>query len=472
MSLARTIVQTLHANAAQPLPDPVAQAAALHFVDALGVGLAAAGSPVGAPYREVGRQLAQGGAATVFGLGVGAAPADAALVNGGLMHSLEFDDTHTGSIMHGSSVIAAAALACAEAHGSTGTALLGAYTRGWEVLARFGLAAPGRFHARGFQATSVAGAIATALVAAELARLSEDQTVAAVGIALSQAGGVMEFLSNGSSVKSLHPGWAAHGGVLAATFARAGMTGPETAIEGQFGLFAQFSDDPQAVERFRAMLGDVGTRWHMPDAGFKFFPCCHYLHPFLEAAGILAERGVRAEQIRSIVCEVPAGAAPIICEPWQRALDPANGHAARWSLPITVATRLIEGKVDLATFETPASAAVRALAKKTRWLPLEGAQFPQRFEAVVTCELESGQRESVRVDDVDGNHTRRPSVARVMTKFRSNAGRLFGPDALDRLERACASLASAADLVALTGAMRQGTVSAISEPTRPTPKSA
>lgn len=103
----------------------------------------AAGSPVGAPYREVGRQLAQGGAATVFGLGVGAAPADAALVNGGLMHSLEFDDTHTGSIMHGSSVIAAAALACAEAHASTGTALLGAYTRGWEVLARFGLAAPG-----------------------------------------------------------------------------------------------------------------------------------------------------------------------------------------------------------------------------------------------------------------------------------------------------------------------------------------
>jgi 2-methylcitrate dehydratase PrpD len=88
---------------------------------------------------------------------MGAAPADAALVNGGLMHSLEFDDTHTGSIIHGSSVVASAALAMAQAHNSTGAAMLGAYVRGWEALARMGLAAPGGFHAQGFQASSVAG---------------------------------------------------------------------------------------------------------------------------------------------------------------------------------------------------------------------------------------------------------------------------------------------------------------------------
>jgi 2-methylcitrate dehydratase PrpD len=455
LNLARELVRALRAAAAQPLPPDVARAASLHFVDALGVGLAAAGSPVGAPYRDVGRQLAKDGPSTVFGQAKGAAPADAALVNGGLMHSLEFDDTHTGSIMHGSSVIAAAALAAAEAQGASGTALLGAYARGWEALALLGLAAPGRFHAKGFQATSVAGVPAAALVAAELGALSEDQTVAALGIALSQAGGVMEFLTNGSSVKSLHSGWAAHGGLIAALLARAGMTGPETSLEGRWGLFRQFAGDEGAADRLRTLMGGLGKRWHLSDAAFKFYPCCHYLHPFVEATGILAERGVRAGDIKSIVCEVPAGAAPVICEPWERALEPATGHAARWSLPITVAARLVDGKVDLATFEQPASAQVRALARKIRWEPLANARFPERFEAVIACELASGITETVRIDDVDGNHTRPPSAERVLAKFRANAARSLAPEAVETLVRAAEGLAAAPDLAPLSRALRQ-----------------
>ena len=445
----------MHAAARQPLPDGVALAARLHFIDALGVGLAAAGSPVGVAYRILGKEMTGKGTSTVFGQSSGAAAADAALINGGLMHSLEFDDTHTGSIMHGSSVIAAAALAAAEAHAASGTAMLGAYARGWEALALFGLAAPGRFHAKGYQATSVAGVPAAALVAAELSGLTEDQTVAALGISLSQASGVMEFLSNGSSVKSLHSGWAAHGGVLAALLARAGMTGPETSLEGRWGLFRQFAGDDGAAEKFHSLMGDLGKRWHLPDAAFKFYPCCHYLHPFIEAAGMLADRGVRSADVKAIVCEVPAGAAPVICEPWERALDPANGHAARWSLPITVAARLVEGKVDLATFEQTASSAVRALAQKVRWVPLANARFPERFEAVITCELASGKTETVRIDDADGNQTRPPSAARVLAKFRANAARSLAPEAIEALARAADALASTQDLAPLTRALRQ-----------------
>ena len=455
LTLARELVRALRATAREPLLDSVAHAAVLHFIDALGVGLAAAGSPVGEAYRETGRQLANGGPATALGMATGAAAADAALVNGGLMHSLEFDDTHTASIIHGSSVIAAAALSVAEAGGATGAALLGSYVRGWEVIALFGLAAPGGFHAQGFQATSVAGALAAALVAADLAGLTEDQSVAALGIALSQSSGVMEFLSNGSSVKSLHSGWAAHAGVLAAMLARAGMSGPETSLEGRWGLFRQFADDEGAAERLRVLLGDIGRKWHLPDAAFKFYPCCHYLHPFIEAAGILADRGVRAADVKAIVCEVPAGAASIICEPWERALQPATGHAARWSLPIVVATRLVEGKVDLCTFEQPASAEVRGLANRIRWVPLENARFPDRFEAVITCDTLSGVPQSVRIDDVDGNHTRPPAATRVMEKFRTNAARALVPGAVDALTRAAQGLASAPDLKALSYALRQ-----------------
>ena len=451
MTLARELVRA--ARASSSLPEEVMTAARLHFLDAIGVGLAAAGSPIGAAYRSVAGELAKGGPATVLGHAATAGVADAALINGGLIHSLEFDDTHTASIAHGSAVLAAAALAVAEAEDRSGAALLGAYARGWEVLIRFGLAAPNGFHARGFMSTSVTGALVTALTSAELMGLDEDRSVAAIGIALSQASGVMEFLSNGSSVKSLHPGWAAHGGVVAALFARAGMTGPETSLDGKHGLFRQFTGDETAAGRFRGLIASLGREWHLPKAAYKFYPCCHYLHPFIEAAGKLAERDVRAADVERIVCRVPQGEAAVICEPWETKQSPATGHAARWSLPITVAAQLVEGKVDLATFEKPASDAVRSLARRISWQPLSGARFPERFEAELCCETKAGNSETVRIDDVFGNHTRPPGSAAVLAKFRSNATRSLKSDALSALERAARDV----DVRALSAALRRTT---------------
>ena len=455
MTLARELVRAVKGFANAPLPDDVATAARLHFLDAIGVGLAAAGSPIGAAYRAYAADVAKGGPATVFGQSTGASAADAAMINGGLIHSLEFDDTHTASIAHGSAVLAAAALAVAEAQNASGAALLGAYARGWEVLIRFGLAAPNGFHAKGFMSTSVTGTLVTALMSAELMGLDEDRTVAAIGIALSQASGVMEFLTNGSSVKSLHPGWAAHGGVVAAMLARSGMTGPETSLDGRHGLFRQFTGDESAAGRFRALLADLGREWHLPKAAYKFHPCCHYLHPFIEAAGKLAERGVRASDVERILCRVPQGEAAVICEPWELKQSPDTGHAARWSLPITVAAQLVEGKVDLATFETPASDAVRSLARRISWGPLAGARFPERFEAELVCETKRGTSESVRIDDVYGNHTRPPGADAVFAKFRSNAARSLKDDAVGALERAAQELMTAGELKALSAAARQ-----------------
>jgi 2-methylcitrate dehydratase PrpD len=452
--LARELVRAVRASSPTSLPEDVTSAARLHLLDAIGVGLAAAGSPIGAAYRGLAADLVKGGPATVFGQTTGASAPDAALINGGLIHSLEFDDTHTGSIAHGSAVLAAGALAVAEAQNASGASLLGAYARGWEVLIRFGLAAPNGFHATGFMSTSVTGTLAVALLAAELMRLDEDSTVAAIGIALSQASGVMEFLTNGSSVKSLHPGWAAHGGVVAAMLARAGMTGPETSLDGKHGLFRQFTGDEAAAGRFRALLAGLGREWHLPKAAYKFYPCCHYLHPFIEAAGQLAERGVRAADVERILCRVPQGEAAVICEPWATKQTPDTGHAARWSLPIAVATQLVEGKVDLATFEAPASEAVRGLAQRISWEPLAGARFPERFEAELVCTTGKA-KETVRIDDVYGNHTRPPSADAVLAKFRANAARSLKPDAMAALERAGQQLAAAPDLKALGAALRR-----------------
>ena len=157
MTLSRRLVGALYRIRGAPLPDAVARAARLHFLDAVGVGLAAASAQVGAGYRGVANELAGTGAASVFGSDRTASADVAALINGGLIHSLEYDDTHTGSIVHGSAVLAAVALAVGQSLGGSGPQVLAAYARGWEVFVRLGLAAPGAFQREGFQITSVGG---------------------------------------------------------------------------------------------------------------------------------------------------------------------------------------------------------------------------------------------------------------------------------------------------------------------------
>jgi 2-methylcitrate dehydratase PrpD len=453
--LSRQLVAGLARIVAAPLPPAVLEAAKLHLLDALGVGLAASTLKPGEPYRRYGAGVVHGGPCSVLGFSQGASAADAAMINGGLIHSLEYDDTHTGSIVHGSSVLAAVALAVAEREGTTGSELLSAYAAGWEALVRFGLASPGGYQAGGFHVTSVAGALAAALVAATLKRLDPEPSVAAIGIALSQASGVFEFLSNGSSVKSLHPGWAAHAGVIAADFAQAGMTGPETALEGRHGLFRVFAGEDDAAGRLEASIATLGEVWHLPEAAYKFSSSCHYIHPFIEAMAELAHGGLRPDAIASLTCQVPPGMAGLICEPWEMKLQPPTGHAARWSLPVVLAARLLRGEVALDLFEAPIAPDILVLARRFAWEPMERNAFPARFEAAIEVELTDGGRPSARVEDVYGNASRPARAQDVLAKFAANAGRALPPPAVAALQNAVSGLDEACDLAALGLAMRQ-----------------
>jgi 2-methylcitrate dehydratase PrpD len=441
MTLSRQLARRIRAIAFTDFPVDVLADGRLHLLDAIGVALASAGTGVAAPYLEAAATLGGMGPATILGLRATRDASTAALLNGGLMHGLEFDDTHVASIVHGSAVVAPAALAVAQEENAGGADLLRAYILGWEVLVRIGLAAPGAFQARGFQVTSVGGALVAALQAAEILRLDEDRTVAALGIALSQASGVFEFLTNGSSVKSMHPGWAAHAGVMAARLAAAGLTGPETALDGRMGLFNQFTNDgAAAVERFAASLATLGRQWHIAEAAYKFLPCCHYLHPYVEALDQLG--AVTASHVRAVHCLVAPGAAPIICEPWSRKQAPATGHEARWSLPIVVAARLVDGTIGHATFAAPPSMPVRDLATRVSWSPLQPSAFPHRFEAEMTVTFSDGRQQRCRIDDVFGGANRPASADQVKVKFRTNAALFLDAAAVARLEEAIGTIDS------------------------------
>src|SRR3982074_1245655 len=107
-------------------------------------------------------------------------PAVAALLNGALGHSLDFDDTHADSSLHPSAPVVPAAFAIGELVGGSGRDVLTAVVAGYEVCCRLGNALdPTSHYKRGFHPTATAGTYGAAAAAAKLFGLSKDRIRAA-----------------------------------------------------------------------------------------------------------------------------------------------------------------------------------------------------------------------------------------------------------------------------------------------------
>ncbi|MDQ2137988.1 MmgE/PrpD family protein [Alcaligenaceae bacterium B3P038] len=406
------------------VPPDVVRLARLHMADAVGVALAAASVPA---HRDMvcalRRQSAHAGPASVLGFGDHAPPEMAALINGTSMHSLEYDDTHMGAIVHGSAVIVPTVLAMAQEQGLRLSDAVRLTIAGWELLVRLGEAAPGGFQRRGFQVTSAGGVIVAALLAAQARGQSTATMTHAAGIAGSQASGIFAFLSNGSNVKALHPGWAAHAAIWASTLAASGMTGPAAVLEDKYGVFAAYAADPDAGERLHASLDQLGTRWALREAAFKFYPCCHYIHPYLEAAEQLREQAA-GTPIVAAHCRVAPGAALVIAEPWAAKQQPRDNNEAKYSLPYTVACALLGIPIDVpAMTVAPLNDAALMLAKRVTAEAWDDSGFPQQFGAVLEATLADGRVLRAHIAQVMGSFERPASEQRIQAKFLANAAR-------------------------------------------------
>jgi 2-methylcitrate dehydratase PrpD len=276
------------------------------------------------------------------------------------MHALDFDDTHEVTLIHSSVVVAATVLAVGEATGAAGAEVLAAAIGGYEISARVGLAAPGELHLKGFHPTSVCGVFAAAAAAARLRGLSAGQTANALGIAGSQASGLMEYLADGSQTKPLHAGWAAHAGIIAAALAAHGASGPASVLEGRFGLLASHLGEFDEA----ALTAELGSRWETRLIAFKAYPCCHLSHAVLDA---VRESGLRPEGVEEIVAEVAGEVAiGLVLEPAERKLRPATPYEAKFSLPYCVAALLVRGELGLDAFTEEAIADERVLELAAR----------------------------------------------------------------------------------------------------------
>ena len=244
------------------VPPAVAAQARLLTLDTLGCALAAARYDFSRAVRETAERLGGPPESGLVGSKTRVSAANAALANSTLAHGLDFDDTREDAIVHTGSVVVPTSLAVAEAVSASGRTALEAIVAGVEVMCRVGLAVPGRFHARHYHPTALAGTFGAAAAAGKLHRLTEDQLVRAFGICGSQAAGIIEYLADGSWTKRLHAGWAAHAGVVAALLAQSGFTGPESVLEGEHGFYRAFAGGHEPA-RLDELLASLGAVWEI-----------------------------------------------------------------------------------------------------------------------------------------------------------------------------------------------------------------
>ena len=258
--ITRTLANFVHELSYDRLPREVRERVPALTLDLAGIMVRARHEAESTPSMAaaVARLGLAGGQCTVIGDAAGHSPLGAAMLNGTLAHSLDFDDTHAPGSLHPSAPIVPAALAAAEMSGADGKALIAAIVAGYEVQIRLSLALdPAAHYDRGFHPTATCGAFGAAAAAGRLLGLDPAGHAHAFGIVLSKSAGSMQYLVNGAWTKRSHVGHAAMCGLIAATLAREGYQGAADALEGKWGFlhaYAPASDPKKAVD-------ELGRRW-------------------------------------------------------------------------------------------------------------------------------------------------------------------------------------------------------------------
>lgn len=422
-SVARQIARFAATLELASIPGPVRERAKLHILDAIGLGLASNAQAYADPVVNGVMAMSAGdggsGQCSLIGRSERLGLRDAALVNGVLIHGLDFDDTHLASIIHPTATCLPAALALAEALDASGADILAAFLAGAETGIRIGLAVDGGFHHVGYHATGVVSHFASAVTAGCLLGLDEDQITQAQGVTGSTASGIQVFLEEGAWTKRLHPGWGAVAGITAAHLARHGFKGPTRPYEGKFGLFETHLHEPAKLDAMTAGLGDI---WHFGETALKPYPVCHFIHGCADAA-IELHPEIDGTQIVGVKAFLPEPTLHIIAEPAEAKESARTEYEAKFSAQFVVAACLLKGFFGLPDLQPGALAdpATQALAKKVKCFADPDSAFPTYFSGGLEVTLADGRvlKRHIRINSGAGE--RAMTTDAVSAKFLASA---------------------------------------------------
>ncbi|MGE5522534.1 MAG: MmgE/PrpD family protein [Rhodospirillaceae bacterium] len=280
------------------IPPEAVERIKLSVLDSLGCCIFGATLPWTRKVAALARAEGARPVASLMGMGERTSIALAVLVNGTGGHAFELDDIHKESIIHAGSIATPIAFAFAEDQGGApGKDIITAMIAGYEVGHRVGSAATMSLFFRGFHPQGTSGVFVAAATAARALGLDALRFQHALGIAGSQAGGLMAA-QEGAMVKRFHSGRAAQSGVYSALLARDDFTGITDVLEAPYGGYLSTLSDKPAPKR---LTDGLGTVWETVNVGYKPHASVTSIHTALDGlADILRENKLTANDVAKL----------------------------------------------------------------------------------------------------------------------------------------------------------------------------
>jgi 2-methylcitrate dehydratase PrpD len=381
----------------------------------------------------------------VFGEASRWSPLGAALLNGAFAHSLDFDDTHAAGTLHPGAPVIPAVLAAAELCGASGRDVVAATVAGYEVTNRLALALPGGDHYdRGYHPTATCGVFGAAAAAGRVMGFTPAQIEDALGIALSQSAGSLQFLANGAWTKRFQVGWAGMAGLAAALLAREGFRGASEALEGKAGFLRAYAPNP---EPGRALQG-LGEQFELMETAVKPYPSCRYGHASVDAAlALRAELELKPDEISAVTMGLPNKGMLLVGAPLEYKQNPQNVVDGQFSGPFVVACALVHGHFGWDSYPRMNEPALRTMMAKIKCVEDPGvqAEFPANMSGRLTLNAR-GQTYSRMVVVPKGEPSNFLSEDELRAKFHGLADAVLGSAPAAQLADAVLNLSAAPDV--------------------------
>jgi hypothetical protein len=413
----------------EDLPTDVRTLAHWVLLDTLGCALAGAGTDEVLQIRQAIFQAnGSAGDTIVWGSEEKAPLPLAALMNGAAVHAREMDDF--GGCAHSGSVVIPAALGVGARLGSSGKQLLTAIVAGYDIARRVMDGGGGyqSFKKRGWHSTSTCGGFGAAAAAGHLMGLDAQRLQWALGYAGSNAGGTWAYIPEGAMSKRVHPGFAAHTGIISAYLAANNVTAPASIFEAPWGgYYATYVPDSDSSNE---AVRDLGQDFRIRLVGFKPYAACRGIHSSIDVIlGLREKYQLQAKEVTKIVVR---GSRTHLKQLAKQKVTTLLD--AQMSLPYSIAVALISGgaMLDQYTAEALKREAVHALAAQVE-LKHE-ASVADGEEPYIDVYLKDGRVLSDRVLVALGGRQNPLTETQLRAKFRTAASASLNEAQINRLE--------------------------------------
>lgn len=419
----------------EDLPDYVVENSKKFILDLLGNLLASKHIESSRIVVDVVKDLGGEPTSTIVGCNYKTSAPMAALANGTMGHAFDMDDDHREGTQHSSVVVFPAVLSLAERYKKSGKELITAFVYGSEITIRLGEAFLGQTYYQGFHPTGTCGVFGAAGGAAKILGLNAEQITNTLGLAGSQAAGLLEWKAQGTWSKRYQAGHPAMCGTLGALMAKRGYTAPTTVWDGEDGFLRAYSykdiwDEKKVIDEF-------GTRWEMADTSIKVHACCRFSAPLADCALDLYEQGIDTEQVDSILAKVNKYSIKVLTVPAERKADPTTVVDAQFSLPYAIACGMVKGRESIAEYtnETIRDPKVLELASRVRWEldPEAEKVYPKYYPCTVIVTMKDGTTYTSHVDYPKGDPENPVTWEEAVEKFRFMSGYHIGEFEKDRI---------------------------------------